>query len=322
MSPDEHEGPPGESRALIGATWEALAEERSRAARARRHAERRIAELGQALAAARDGTSEADSEGVALAAQLKLQRDQLRGQVRAGEHALREAESERDRLATRLRRQERDQTRARQVAQELERERDELATRLEREQAAEADTQASAKLAAQVEQLTGERDEHKRRADETGDQLKQRENEIKAVRDELREKRSDSAGRLTEQIAQIQELAAEADTQASAELAAQVEQLTGERDEPQDSNRGVNEHSSRLEALEAVNAQLTDITRRDAHTQKALSAQVESLTDERDELQRRAQDEARTRELLEEQVVELRRRASRATDEAAISRRP
>ena len=114
---------PGEARALIGATWEALAEERARAARARRDAEGRIAELEQALAAAREGTAEADSDGVALAAQLKRQRDELRAQVRAGQHALREAETQRDRLATRLRRRERDQARARQVAQELAHER-------------------------------------------------------------------------------------------------------------------------------------------------------------------------------------------------------
>lgn len=126
MGGDEHGAVPEDARALIGATWEALAEERNRASRARRQAEARIAELEQALAAAREGGSGDDhhSDGGELADQLKHQRDELRAQVRTSQQALREAETQRERLATRLRRRERDQDRARELAQELAQERD------------------------------------------------------------------------------------------------------------------------------------------------------------------------------------------------------
>ena len=451
MSGDEQEGSFEEARTLIGATWEALAEERARAARARRQTEGRIAELEQALAAARDGTSEADSEGVALAAQLKRQRDELRAQVRAGEHALRAAETERDRLATRLRRRERDQTRAQQVAQELKQERnahkvaqderDELAARLEREQAAqrvacavpapearasappagrpdadartararadERERQLRARAAERIgraveekrgveralaqaisdrDRVAAERDAARKERAALAAQIAEREREARdrvseLERDRLRQELSGSTGALTERDAQTQEQrtrikalestnadhvrTAQAYIDAKAELSEQMERLIGERDEHkrradqtgdqlkqgedairairddllkvrqalkkekqrererdalrqelEDSNR---EYSSRVEALEAVNAQLTDIARRDAQTQRELAAQVESLTDERNELQRRAQTEAGDRDESEQRMIELEQRASRALDRAALS---
>jgi chromosome segregation ATPase len=355
VSVDEPAAPPGEARALIGATWEALAEERARAARARRNAEGRIAELEQALAAAREGTAEADSDGVALAAQLRRQRDELRAQVRAGEHALREAETQRDRLATRLRRRERDQDRARQVAQELENERsarraaqderDELAALLERERAAHRATRA-------VAPETQPSAPPARRPDTDARTARARAEERER---QLRSRAAEKVGRAVEQKRSAEHALAQAisdrdsvdaELRAAREdralLVAQIEMMrseTGAVSQALDAERALErereslrkarereaetlaQQGARIQALESVNARVTEAARRDGAARAELTTEMQRLAGERDELEGQARSEAKAREQLEGRVTELEHSAQRAAEQAAIARR-
>lgn len=290
MGRDEPGAVPEEARALIGATWEALAEERARAARARREAEDRIAELEKSLAAQeRGGGGESEPSASQLAARLRQERDELRASVRAGHEAVREAKSQHDRLTAQLRRFERERTQAERVARELERER-------------------AARSAAQAE-----RDEQAARLEQ--ERAAHRATRIRA---QERERERPSEPRLTDEPGKaLSQLQARADERERRMRARAAEQVGRAVEQKRSMDRTLAEQSIRIQALEAANAQVTEAARRDGLARAELTAEMERLSRERDELKALARDEAHTRERLERRVAELEQSARRAAEQAA-----
>ena len=294
MSRDEPGAVPEEARALIGATWEALAEERARAARARREAEARIAELEQALAAAQErvgGRAGSEQQRAGRPAEAAARRAARQRACRAGRHCARPGASA---IASppscagssvselRLERVTRELEHERAARSAAQAERDELAAHLEHERAAHHATRVGAQ-------------EHGAPA-------------------------FSRAGAHRRAWGGAQPAQARADERERRVRARAAEQVGRAVEQKRSMDRALAERSAPHQALEAVNAHVTEAARRDGLACAELTAEMERLSGERDELKALVRDEAHTRERLEQRVAELEQSARRAAEQAAAGR--